>query len=323
MYDVIALGELLIDFTDAGKSADGMRLFERNPGGAVANVLCALARLGQKTGFIGKVGADMHGDFLKRTLQENGVDTEGLVQDAAVFTTLAFVSIGAGGERAFAFARKPGADTCMGIDEVNVKLLQNTRVFHAGSLSLTHQPARAATHFALERAKAAGAMISYDPNYRAPLWSSEQEAAVQMKSVLPYVDIMKLSADETLLLTGVQDPREAALRLNAGGIRCAVVTLGAEGALVAVDEEMACVPSFTVDAVDTTGAGDAFWGAFLYRCLQEGVTARDITLAQAEKYLRFANAAAALCTARRGAIPAMTTLGEIEALLARGGAKPT
>ena len=171
-WDVVALGELLIDFTPAGLSPAGMKLFEQNPGGAPANMLTAVSRSGLKTAFIGKIGADMHGDFLRSTLEGVPIDTSGLITDPSVFTTLAFVSLSITGDRGFSFARKPGADTRLSIDEINKDMLTDTKIFHVGSLSLTDEPARTATFEAVKIAKDSGAIISYDPNYRAPLWEN-------------------------------------------------------------------------------------------------------------------------------------------------------
>lgn len=193
MFDVAALGELLIDFTPCGKSPSGMRMFEQNPGGAPANVLCALANLGLKTAFIGKVGQDMHGDFLREILNSKGVYTTGLVQDSSAFTTLAFVELSESGERSFSFARKPGADTCLKTNDLNIDILKNTKVFHFGSLSLTDEPVHSATLSAVEIAKSSGAIISYDPNYRAPLWNTREKAMARMRNVLPLVDVIKIS----------------------------------------------------------------------------------------------------------------------------------
>ena len=209
MYDVTALGELLIDFTDAGMSPSGQKLFERNPGGAPANVLVALQRLGHSTAFVGKVGCDMHGVFLRQTLEENDVDCSGLVSDPDHFTTLAFVALDPTGERTFSFARKPGADTQLRPEELNRDVLQNTRVLHVGSLSLTDEPARSATLEALHIARDAGATLSYDPNYRASLWPAAEVAAQQMRSVVGMMDLVKISAEETGLLTDESDPPAA------------------------------------------------------------------------------------------------------------------
>ena len=309
--ELTVLGELLIDFTQAGESEAGMRLFEQNPGGAVANVAAAAARLGHDAAFIGKVGNDMHGRFLARVLEETGIDCRGLVFSETEFTTLAFVALDEQGERSFSFARKPGADTCLRPEE-----LQSSRILHVGSLSLTAEPARSATLAAIRQAKAAGALISYDPNYRASLWESERQAKEQMRSLLPLVDLMKLSDNETALLADCGCPRQAALALSNQGIGCVAVTLGAAGALVCVAGETETVPGFPVPAVrDTTGAGDAFWGGFLSRFLDSGRKADELRLSDAVEFARWGNAAAACCIQKRGAIPAMPGREELEAWL--------
>lgn len=314
-FDITALGEVLIDFTDRGLSDSGMRLFERNAGGAPANVLAAATRLGSNTAFIGKVGGDAHGAFLRQTLENAGIDTAGLVTDDNVFTTLAFVELDEGGERHFSFARKPGADTCLTAEELNEERLVSTRMLHVGSLSLTDEPARSATFRAMETAKAAGAVIAYDPNYRAPLWHDASTAAAEMRSVLPLVDVMKLSDEETALLTDVSDPEAAAMRLLDAGVRCVAVTLGGDGALVATVEGCRHVAGFPVQPVDTTGAGDAFWGGFLHRMLALDVSPAALTLAQATDCARWGNATAALCVTRRGALPAMPTREDVARLV--------
>ena len=292
-----------------------MRLFERNPGGAPANVLAAAVRFGRRAAFLGKVGNDMHGQFLRQTLQDAGIDVRGLVSAADVFTTLAFVTLDASGERTFSFARKPGADTCLTADELDEEILRNTRVLHVGSLSLTDEPARSATFAAVELARQAGAVISYDPNYRAPLWSGPERAAEQMRAMIPHTDVMKLSDEETELLTGVSDPETAARRLLALGVPCAAVTLGAEGAIVAARGEVRHIPPFPAQAADTTGAGDAFWGGFLHRMLALGKAPADMTVDDAADCARWGSATAALCITKRGAIPAMPEMAAVEALL--------
>ncbi len=311
-FDVTALGEALIDFTECGRSPAGARLFEQNPGGAPANVLCAVSRLGGRAAFIGKVGEDMHGGFLRDTLAGEGVDVSGMVSDGGVFTTLAFVALGRSGERSFSFARRPGADTCLRPDEVPEALLGESRVFHVGSLSLTDEPARSATLRAVEAARRLGAAVSYDPNYRASLWPDAESARAQMRSLIPRCDVMKLSDEETVLLTGEGDPVRAAERLLRAGPACVAVTLGGEGALVATRQGVRVVPAFPVEAVDTTGAGDAFWGAFLYRLTRSGKRPEALSLDEAADFARFANAAASLCVGRRGGIPAMPGLKEVE-----------
>ena len=316
MFSVSALGELLIDFTDAGTSAGGQRLFERNPGGAPANVLVALERLGHKTAFLGKVGQDMHGEFLRATLEEQGIDTTGLVTDPDAFTTLAFVALAPNGEREFSFARKPGADTRITADELARDVIASSRVFHVGSLSLTDEPARSATLAALACAREAGCVLSYDPNYRANLWPSVEAAMDQMRSVVPQMDLMKLSDEECELLTGEKDPEAAAASLLERGPKVVAVTLGAGGAYVRCAEGGAEVAGFPADAVDATGAGDSFWGGFLAAFCESGKAPAEVTLADAVSFARLGNVVASLCVRKRGAIPAMPTREDAEALLA-------
>lgn len=316
MIDVTALGEVLIDFTDAGISASGQKLFERNPGGAPANVLVACRRLGRTAAVIGKVGQDMHGEFLRDVLDAEGIDTRDLVSDPDAFTTLAFVALSEDGERSFSFARKPGADTRLRSGEVDRALIEESRVFHIGSLSLTDEPARSATMVALARAKTAGCILSYDPNYRANLWKGEQEACERMRSVIEHVDVMKLSAEECVLLTGESDAEKAAAALLAQGPSIVVVTLDAEGAYVATRAGSRMVPSFRADAVDTTGAGDSFWGGFLCALVESKKRPDDVTLEEAAGFVRFGNAVASLCVRGRGGIPSMPTREAVEKLLA-------
>lgn len=312
MFDIVALGEVLIDFTQSGVSESGMRLFEQNPGGAPANMLTASTKLGLKTAFIGKVGDDMHGKFLKEVLEEQNISTKGLVIDQDTFTTLAFVELKEDGERVFSFARKPGADTKLTKEELNQELLTNTKVFHFGSLSLTDEPCKTATYEAISIAKKAGAIISYDPNYRAPLWKTKEEAIEQMRNPISYVDVMKISDEETELLTGEADPETAAKLLNEQGVQVVVVTLGSKGALVRTKEGSAVVEGFQSVVADTTGAGDSFWGGFVSRLLSTGKKVEELSLEELKQCVRFANAVAGICVTRRGAIPAMPTLKEVE-----------
>lgn len=312
MFDITAFGELLIDYTPAGKSTSGMDLFEQNPGGAPANVLACASKLGQKTAFIGKIGMDLQGEFLRKTLQDAQINTDGLISDDRYFTTLAFVSLKENGERSFSFARKPGADMEICKEDVDLSIISNSKIFHFGSLSLTGSPARETTYFALEEAKKSNCIISYDPNYRPLLWKSKELAKEQMRAVLTYVDLIKLSDEETELLTDQADPETAARFLTDSGIKMVAVTLGKGGALIATKEGFVTVPGFPVDAVDTTGAGDAFWGAFLYSLGELGEPIERIPLSRVQEIARFANAAAAYCVTKRGAIPAMPELCDIE-----------
>ncbi len=310
MVDLVAIGELLIDFTYHGISENGTRLFEQNPGGAPANVVCSASNLGLSTAFIGKVGRDMHGDYLRRVLEDKGVNTYGLISTDDVFTTLAFVELSESGERRFSFARKPGADTCLLESEVKYELAEDCRIFHFGSLSLTNEPSRSATIKAVKAAKKAGAIISYDPNYRAPLWKSENEAAEIMQSVLHFADVVKISEEEIGLVTGETSPGAAAESLFQKGISCAIVTLGSKGAYTAVKNASLTVPVLNpyVHVVDTTGAGDAFLGGFLYKLVRSGMNPIELSETQIRDFTEFANGVASLCIQRRGGIPSMPTI---------------
>lgn len=312
MFDVTALGEILIDFTPCGKSEAGQRVFEQNPGGAPANVLACLNKCGKKTAFIGKVGNDMHGQFLVDVLNDSGICTEGVVVDDSVFTTLAFVALSDSGERSFSFARKPGADTCLTQEELKEEIIRDSKVFHIGSLSLTAEPSKGTTFKALEIAKEAGCIISYDPNYRAPLWDSQETAIEGMRSVVSFVDVMKISDEETALLTDIVEPEGAAKKLVDMGVSVVAVTLGADGALVCTKEGSIIVPGFKADMVDTTGAGDSFWGGFLKCLLDSGKRPEDVSLEEAAAFAKYGNAVASLCVEKRGAIPAMPAVEEIE-----------
>ena len=310
--DIVALGELLIDFTEAGYGASGMKLFEQNPGGAPANLLTVVSHMGFKTSFIGKVGNDMHGLFLKRTLEQEGIGTDSLIVDDSVFTTLAFVEIDKNGERNFSFARKPGADTQLKAEELNQELLKNCKIFHFGSLSLTDDPAKKATQEAVRIAGDAGAVISYDPNYRASLWPDPAAAVAAMKSMIPMVDVMKVSDEESLLLTGESDYESAADVLLSMGPQLVAITLGADGVLIATKEDKKVVSGYQVDTVDTTGAGDSFWGGFLSGFLTLNKNLDELSW---DEICACAQQGNALCVQKRGGIPAIPAKEEVEKLL--------
>ena len=312
LYDIVTFGEILIDFTWQGVSEDGQTLFARNPGGAPANVAVAAAKLGARTAFIGKAGKDMHGEFLKSVLKQKKVETGGMLLDENYFTTLAFVNIDERGERNFSFARKPGADTKIEKEEINVDILDQTNVFHVGSLSLTEQPARDTTFYAVRRAKEKGSIISYDPNYRASLWKDEETAKARMRSLVPCVDMMKISDEETELLTDEKDPRKAAEILFQKGVKIVAVTLGSEGAYLYCKEGGEQIPGYASSAVDTNGAGDSFWGGFLYCISKAGKAPEMFTMEELKEYVRFGNAVASLCVEKKGAIPAMPAMPEVE-----------
>lgn len=315
MYDVTALGEVLIDFTEAGVSDGGQRLFEQNPGGAPANVLVALQHLGLSTAFIGKVGTDMHGEFLRQTLEREGVDCTGLVADPDAFTTLAFVALAPTGERTFSFARKPGADTQLTADELARDVIAASKVFHVGSLSLTDEPARSATLAAIACAREAGCTLSYDPNYRANLWPDPETAAEQMRSVVPSMDLVKISDEECALMTGCSDPAQAADALLAQGAKVVAVTLGGSGAYVRCADGGREVPGFPASVVDTTGAGDSFWGGFLAAFVESGKKPAEVTVEDAAGFARMGNAVASLCVRGRGGIPSMPMRAAVDELL--------
>ncbi len=311
-YDITVFGEILIDFTWQGVNAEGQTLFARNPGGAPANVAVSAGRLGARTAFLGKAGMDMHGEFLKSVLQKENVNTDGMILDPDYFTTLAFVNISDKGERTFSFARKPGADTRIMKEELNTDILDNTNIFHVGSLSLTDMPARETTFYAVKRAKSNGSIISYDPNYRASLWDSRETAMKHMRSLIPYIDVMKISDEETLLLTDKESPEEAAEELFKQGVKVVAVTLGSEGAYIYCREGGCRVDGFKSNVVDTNGAGDSFWGGFLYKLNNSGRRPCDLGLDELAGYASFGNAVASLCVEGRGAIPAMPDLSRVE-----------
>lgn len=313
LYDITTFGEILIDFTWQGVNEDGQTLFAQNPGGAPANVAVAVAKLGGHTAFIGKAGKDMHGEFLKSVLEKENVETEGMLLDEKYFTTLAFVNIDENGERTFSFARKPGADTQIREKEIQEDILSECRIFHFGSLSLTDDPAEDATLKAIILAKKGGAVISYDPNYRQPLWENEEKAIGVMKSVIRYADVMKVSDEESLLLTGAANYEEAIEKLLKMGPKLVALTLGGDGVLIGTREGKRKIPAFKVHAVDTTGAGDSFWGGFLSAYLSKEKKIEELTWKEIEECALMGNAAAALCVQKRGGIPAIPKKCEIEA----------
>lgn len=324
--DVTALGEILIDFTSAGLSSAGQALYERNAGGAPANVAVAVSRLGGKAAFVGKTGSDSFGSFLKETLAASGVETNGMRVDNSQHTTLAFVTLSSGGERTFSFCRNPGADTQLAESDLDGDLLDATKFLHVGSLSLTHEPARSATLAAIARVKKSGGCISYDPNWRAPLWHDREQGLAAMKSVFPYADIVKVSDEELGLLFGCDAGTNEGLAAGAAkimefGARLVLVTLGARGVYYRTLSGDGIVAAQKVSVVDTTGAGDSFVGGLLYRLSREarGLDAALSDAAALEKDLAFANAVASICVTRRGAIPAMPTINEVEFFLRQNG----
>lgn len=310
MIDITAVGEILIDLTQSGVNGQGIPQFAANPGGAPANLAVAAARLGASTAFIGKVGTDSFGTFLRNTLIENKVDVSGMVTDPRNRTTLAVVALDKFGERTFSFYRDPSADVNLRADEISEEQLKNTRFLHFGSVSLTTDPARSATLHAAKTAKKHGAIISYDPNYRASLWSDEATAVERMLEPLDMVDVLKVSDEELPLLTGTEDLAQGSAWLAAKGIRMVLVTLGANGAYYRFDGHTGHIPGVKCKVGDTNGAGDTFFGATLSQLAKfKGLD--DVTVADLERIVAVANKAASLTTSRHGAIPAMPTYEEV------------
>lgn len=314
-YDVVAMGELLIDFTENGRSEQGNPLLEANPGGAPCNVLSMLQRLGKSTAFIGKVGNDAFGKMLIEVVKEQGIDTRSILVDEHVPTTLAFVHTGEDGDRSFSFYRNPGADMMLSEKEIDEELLTCTRVFHFGSLSMTDEKNAAATEKAVRKAKEAGAMISFDPNLRPPLWRNLEEAREKIWYGICQCDILKISDDEVLFLTGTKDMDEGIARIRQRyqpALICA--TMGKLGSRAYKDEwNVFGAPFLNVNTIETTGAGDTFMACVLSTVLDKGV--KSLSREEAAQMLEFANAAAAIITTRKGALKVMPERQEILSLL--------
>lgn len=311
MFDVTALGEMLIDFTMQGRNEQGQRIFAQNAGGAPANVMAAMAKLGARTAFIGKAGNDMHGRFLKETLDNCGVDSTGFILSDDYFTTLAFVDVKENGEREFSFARNHGADKMLSIKDLSLETISNSHILHIGSISLTAEPCRSATMCAVREAKRANCVISYDPNYRDSLWSGKQEAVSQMRSMLKYADLVKISEEETELMTDESDYEKATESMLRQGVKIAVITLGKLGAYVRTSDGGQIVKGFRNKALDATGAGDAFWGGFLYQFCRCGKLPDEVSVSEAASFADFGNAVASVCVESYGAIPAMPTMEQV------------
>jgi fructokinase len=320
--DITALGEILIDFTPAGVSDNGGALFEKNPGGAPANVAVCVSRLGGKSAFIGKAGQDMFGVFLESVLKEHNVDTRGFRFSREHNTTLAFVELDENGDRSFSFYRSPGADTTISAEEVDYELIKNSRIFHFGSLSLTNEPSRAATIEALRYAKQNRVTVSYDPNLRPAIWKNMEDAKNYISSVMGYADIVKISEEELVFLTGEKDLGKGTYNLYTRyGTGLILVTRGAKGAFYRFGDQTGERETFKgIKVVDTTGAGDAFFGGFLFSMTSRGIfNTVKLDSKTIEDMLVFSNAVASLCVSKKGAIPAMPKLGQVMQLIETGG----
>jgi len=315
-YDVVALGELLIDFTENGISSQGNPAFEANPGGAPCNVLAMLRKLGKRCAFIGKVGEDMFGQQLKTVAEQAGIDMSALLMDRDVHTTLAFVKTFPNGDRDFSFYRNPGADMMLREDELPLEMIRSARIFHFGTLSMTHENVRAATKTAVLTAKKADAIISFDPNLRPPLWNSLEEAREQMAWGLSQCDVLKISDNEIEFLTGTDDFDKGvdAIWKQWPGIRLIDVTAGPGGSYAYVRGNRVFVPGFLLGGtIETTGAGDTFCASVLNFILEHGLD--SLNGEDLKEMLRFANAAAYLVTTKKGAIRSMPERAQVETLL--------
>ena len=305
MYDVIALGELLIDFASKSVDQAGYPTMAANPGGAPCNFLAALNACGKKTAFLGKVGDDAFGHLLLGTLKEAGIETKGIVVDADVFTTLAFVTFDDKGDRSFSFARKPGADTQLRWEEVDKSLIDDAKVFHFGTLSLTDEPARSTTQMAVAYAKEQGKLITYDPNLRKPLWKSEEEAKAQILWGLHQADVVKISDEEVEFLWNCTPEEGAEKLLNEYGVGLAMVTLGPDGAYLKTSKASCRIPGIKVSPIDTTGAGDIFGGSAVSRLLELNKSVAELTEEDLAYIGKFAVTAASLSTEHPGGIPSI------------------
>lgn len=314
-YDVVALGELLIDFTENGESGQGNPLMEANPGGAPCNVLAMLNKLGKKTAFIGKVGKDQFGTMLKGVVEESGTDVSNLMMDDEVHTTLAFVHTFPDGDREFSFYRNPGADMMLKKEEVNPEIIKAAKIFHFGTLSSTHPEVREATRYAIDVAKENGLMVSFDPNLREPLWESLEDARKEIEYGLGKCDILKISDNEMEFMTGTDDYNKGVEMLRESyNIPLIFVTLGKEGSRAYYKDMIVEVaPFLRKDTIETTGAGDTFEACALNYVLEHGLD--NLTEENLTELLRFANAGASIITSRKGALKVMPEKEEIEKVL--------
>ena len=319
LFDVTALGELLIDFTENGTTSQGNPLLEANPGGAVCNVLAMLGRLGKKTAFIGKVGQDMFGTQLKNAVEEVGIDTRALFMDEEVHTTLAFVHTYPDGDRDFSFYRNPGADMMLTKNEVPDDLIQNSRLFHFGTLSSTHEGVREATRHAIEVAKNAGCIITFDPNLRPPLWKSLDDARREIEYGMTKCDVLKISDNEVEFLFDTTDyDKGAALIREKYNIPLVLITMGKDGSRAYYKDMLVeAAPFLQKTTIETTGAGDTFCASILNYILEHGL--ENLTEENLMEMLTFANAAASLITTRKGALRVMPSRQEVIDFIAESG----
>ncbi len=312
--DVTALGELLVDFTQKDKNEHGNSVFEAKPGGAPANVLAMLSKLGRTTQYIGKVGDDNFGQMLTSVLHDAGIGTKGLVVDRRYHTTLSFENTGEQGERSLCFYRNPGADMMLDVDDLEISLIENTKIFHFGSLSMTHEEVRAATRYAVKRAASGGALISFDPNLRPALWRDLDDAKAHICWGLEHCHILKISDNELHFITGKHNVADGIniLKGRYPEIELFLVTQGKQGSVTFYKDKQIECPSYDVASIETTGAGDTFFGCCLDYIVQYGLS--DLTEDNLTQMLRFASAAAAIITTRHGTLCSVPTHDEVKQL---------
>ncbi len=312
MIDVVALGELLIDFATLSTDNDGYPSMAAHPGGAPANFLAALTKFGASTALLGKVGSDAFGKMLLATLKKAGIETRGLLLDEDHFTTLAFVTLDQHGDREFSFSRKPGADTCISYEELDLDLIDEAKVFHFGTLSLTDEPARSTTYQAVAYAKSRGKCITYDPNLRKPLWKDLQEAKKQLLWGLSQADVVKISDEEVAFLFDLDVEEGASYILEHFGVQLVFVTCGAQGCYFKNKKAQGHVPSLSgIHVIDTTGAGDIFGGSAVWKLLQTDTAPADLEEAQLRHIVSFACTSAGLSTTRSGGISSVPAYAEV------------
>lgn len=313
MFDVVALGEAIIDFTPIGYSESGCKIIEANPGGSPCNMLAVLSKFGKNTAIIGKVGNDEFGHTLLKTFTDHGIDTSSLFIDKEVNTTLAFVHLASEGQRSFSFYRSPGADTMLNIDEVSEEKVCNTKVFHFSTVSMSDEPSRQATLKAIYLAKKHNILISFDPNLRPNLWKNFNTAKTMIRTGLSFSDIVKISNNELEFLYGKNDITKNGKRLqDEYKVKLLFVTRGKRGVVVLKDDIVIQQDGFELNSVDTTGAGDTFCGAVLYKILEKNKSIEQLTKNDCEEIALFANATAALSTTVRGGFLCAPTLNQVE-----------
>ena len=316
MFDVLSLGEMLIDFTPVGISENGNPIFERNPGGGPANMACAAAKMGAKTAFLGKVGKDAFGTALKETLDKNGVNSDRLILSPEYPTTLAFVHLDADGDRSFSFYRHNGADTMLSFSEVDCAVLDDCRFFFCSSVLMAEGPSRRTSFALMEEAKKRGVSTVFDPNLRPNLWEDTEEMKQQVLSAMRLADILKLSEEEAAFLTGMEDPEQAAeFLMREYPAKLLLITLGKNGSISFTRHLRLRHPGFPVKAVDTTAAGDSFTGGLLAALSQIEKEVEKLSEQELNRAIRFANAVGALTTTKKGSISVLPTCAEVETLL--------